>query len=95
MAVVAEVLVVDASRQDAERFDELMEESMSVHGGPPSGLMVHIGRPADGGYLLCQVWSTEADMHRYFDEVVMNVLATLGLTMRRTGTWPVWSFART
>jgi hypothetical protein len=47
MAIVVETLVPHATRAEAERFDEMVENAIMQAGGPPARLMVHFtGRTA-------------------------------------------------
>ncbi len=44
--------------------------------------------------MLCNVWTTEAEMRSFYDEVVLPNLAAAGLKPAESVTSPVWSFAR-
>lgn len=60
----------------------------------PLGLMVHVARPEGDGFLLLQVWRTEGEARRSFEESIRPELTRLGLTHGELTTWPVWSLAR-
>jgi len=94
MAIVVETLVRQASRADAERLDDSVEAAMMQMGGPPGGLMVHLARPSGDGFVLCEVWTTEAQMRSFYDEVVLPKLAEAGFVPEESVISPVWSFAR-
>jgi len=94
MAIVVETLIPRASRAEAERFDEGIEDAMMQMGGPPAGLMVHYTRPAGDGFLLCNVWRTEADMRQFYDAVILPGLAAAGFASEEPLIAPVWVFAR-
>lgn len=94
MAIVGEILVPRASKAEADRFDDSVDAAMMKMGGPPAGLMVHFARPAGDGFLICDVWRTEADMRAFYDDVVLPKLADAGLDAEEPKTSPVWSFAR-
>jgi hypothetical protein len=56
--------------------------------------MVHVARPEGDGFLLLQVWRTEGEARRSFEESIRPELTRLGLTHGELTTWPVWSLAR-
>lgn len=94
MAIVVETLVPHGPRADADRFDEAIERAMTQRGGPPAGLMVHLTRPHGEGFLLINVWRSEAEMHPFYDDVVLPQLAEVGLEHEESRVSPVWAFAR-
>lgn len=94
MAIVVETLVPRASRADYDRFDQGVEAAMMQLGGPPSGLMAHIGHPSGDGFLICNVWKTEAAMRSFYDEVIRPNLAAAGLDAAESVISPLWAFAR-
>jgi hypothetical protein len=94
MAVVAELLVVGASRPDADRLDERMGQTMQGTGGPPDGLMVHIGRPTKDGLLITDVWRTEGEWQTFLDGTLLPLIDECGLTAETPIISPVWQFGR-
>jgi hypothetical protein len=94
MAIVVETPVPQASKDVADRFNESIEAAMMQMGGPPAGLMVHFTRPAGDGFLLCNVWRSEAEMQPFHHDVVLPRLAYAGLTPEESLVSPVWVFAR-
>ena len=94
MAIVAETLVPRASRAEADRFDDGVEESMMQSGGPPPGLMAHFTRPDGDGFLICNVWRDEAGMEAFYADVVRPGLAAVGIEAEESRVSPVWAFAR-
>ena len=94
MAIVVQTFVPHASKEDADRFDQSVGAAMKDTGGPPAGLMAHIGHPSGDGFVLCNVWRSEADMRSYYDEVILPKLAEAGLEPEASVVSPVWSFAR-
>ena len=94
MAVLLRITVTPA---DQDRFDELdarVEQGMSQAGGPPSGPMSHVVYAEGDGFVVADVWRTEADGLHYFDGVLRPLLDELGLTAEETTMSSVWSFAR-
>ena len=63
-------------------------------GGPPAGLMSHVVYPEGDGFVVADVWRTEAGGRAYVDEVLRPLLADVGLTAHATTALPAWSFAR-
>lgn len=94
MAIVVHTLVPHASEADADRLDQLVGAAITQRGGPPAGLMAHIGHPSGAGFMICEVWRSEADMRAFYDEVVGPTLAEAGLVPDDPVVSPVWSFAR-
>jgi hypothetical protein len=94
MAIVVETVVPHGPRAQAERFDAAIESAMAERGGPPDGLMVHLTRPRGEGFVLINVWRSEAEMRPYYDDVVLPQLASAGLEPEESEVFPVWTFAR-
>lgn len=94
MAVVVRTSVPHASKDDADQLDQAVGVAIERMGGPPAGLMAHIAHPSGGGFVLCDVWRSEADMRSFYDEVVLPELAEIGLEPAAPVISPVWSFAR-
>lgn len=94
MAIVVQTLVPSASQADADRLDQLVNAAIAQRGGPPAGLMAHIGHPSGAGFVICDVWRSEGEMRSFYDEVVLPALAEAGLERADPVVSPVWSFAR-
>lgn len=94
MAVVVQLSVTPASRDDATALEDAMETVMAAQGGPPAGLMMHVAWPMDEGFVLWQVWRTEAEATTSFEESVIPELARLGLPYDELIARPVWSLVR-
>ena len=94
MAIVVEILVPGASREEADRFDATMSDAMDQGDGPPDGLMVHLCKPVGEGFALVNVWRNEADAQPFLDGVILPKLAAAGLTHEEPSISPVWTFAR-
>lgn len=94
MAVLVQTLVSHASQDDADRLDQAVGVAMEQMGGPPAGLMAHIAHPSGDGFVLCNVWRSEAEMRAFYEEAVLPKLAESGLDPAAPVVAPVWSFAR-
>lgn len=94
MAVLLQLLVSVASREQFEELDARVGEAMDAAGGPPGGLMAHVVTPDGDGFVVVEVWRTEAEGLSYLDDVLRGLLAEMGLTAGEVMVRPVWSFAR-
>lgn len=94
MAVLVQVTVTPATRDQFDELDARVGQSMEQAGGPPAGLMSHVAYPELDGFVVADVWRAEAEGQRFFDEVLQPLLAELGLTTQESSVRPVWSFAR-
>lgn len=94
MAVVAQTFIPRASQDDADRLDQMVEAAMMETGGPPAGLMAHLGYPSGDGFVVCNVWRNEAEMRSFDEAVLLPKLAEAGLEPADPLVSPLWSFAR-
>ena len=94
MAIVVDILVPNASKDDSDRLDDSMDAAIGEMGGPPAGLMGHLTRPEGDGFLLSDVWRSEADMRPFYEDVMRPKLTDAGLRPGEPVVSPVWSFAR-
>lgn len=95
MAIVVQTLVPHASQADADRLDHLVSAAIMEMDGPPVGLMVHIGHPCGGtGFMICDVWRSEAEMRSFYDAILLPKLAEAGLEPEEPVISAAWSFAR-
>lgn len=94
MAVMLHLLVNRATRDQFNDLDARVGQAMSQGGGPPAGLMAHVVFPEGDGFVVAEVWSTQAQGETYVDDVLRPLLAELHLTGSETTVLPVWSFAR-
>ena len=93
MAVLLQLTVSAATR---DQFDDLVarvEQAMEQAGGPPAGLMSHVVYPDDSGFVLADVWRTSDEARLYVNDV-LGPLTELGLETEEAAVRPVWSFAR-
>ena len=94
MAVLLQLTVTPATQDQFDQLDALVGQSMMQAGGPPAGLMSHVVYPQGEGFIVADVWRTQAEGQPYIDEVLRPLLTELGLTPTESTTHPVWSFAR-
>jgi hypothetical protein len=94
VAIVVETLIRQATKAEAEHFDELVENAMTQAGGPPAGFMVHFTRPHGDGFLMVNVWRSENDMQPFYNSTIRPKLAEAGLTGDPPVVSPIWVFAR-
>ena len=94
MAVLLQLSVSPATRSQFDELDALVGQSMEQAGGPPAGLMSHVAYPDGDGFVIADVWRTQADGQPYVDDVLRPLLAQVGLTADDGIVRPVWSYAR-
>jgi hypothetical protein len=94
MAVVLTLCVSPATQEQFNLLDARVGESMMAAGGPPAGLMSHVVYPDRDGFVVAQVWRTEAEGRGYADDVLRPLVIEVGLTPQKTESLPAWSFAR-
>jgi hypothetical protein len=94
MAVLLQVTVAPATQDQFNALDARVGQSMEEAGGPPEGLMSHVAYPEGEGFVVADVWRSEAEGRAYVEEVLRSLLSELGLTPHETSARPVWSFAR-
>ena len=94
MAVFVQLTVTPATQQQLNELDAAVGQSMTDAGGPPDGLMSHVVYPEGDGFVIAEVWRTEADGRHYVDNVLRPLGSELSLTAKETNVRPVWSFAR-
>lgn len=93
MVVLLQCPVSPATHEQFDELDARVGQSMMDAGAPPMGLMAHVVYPDGDGFVLAEVWRTEAEGRSYLDDVVRPLLTELGLTSQDTTIRPVWSFA--
>lgn len=94
MAIVARTLVEPADQAGHDRLQQEVDAGMSRLGGPPEGLMVHLGYPSSQGFLIVDVWRSEDAARGFLRDVMEPAIAAAGLAAGETEIRPLWSFAR-
>lgn len=94
MAVITRFLVHASGQEDHDRLQEAVEGRFGSLGGPPDGLMAHLGYPSDGGFLIVEAWRDEASFREIFDGIVRPALTEVGLIADQPVVAPAWSIAR-
>jgi hypothetical protein len=94
VAVVVRILVEPGDQSDHDRLESAVNSRIAARGGPPDGLMVHLGHPQDQGFVILDVWRTEAAFQAWWDELLAPALAEAGLHAGPHEITPVWSLAR-
>ena len=70
MAGVARIVIDSAEQDDHDRLGGAVETRLQNLGGPPDGLMVHLGYPADRGFVIVEAWRTEELFRSYQEQVL-------------------------
>jgi hypothetical protein len=94
MAVIVRIVIDSASQADHDRLGAAVETRLHARGGPPDGLMVHLGWPVDDGFVITEAWRTEELFDRYRQELLEPALSEAGLVTRDPDISPAWSIAR-
>lgn len=94
MAIVARILVEPAEQNDHDRLDSALESRLHDLGGPPDGLMLHVGYPHGGGFMIVEAWRTEDLFRSYLDQLLLPALSEAGLVAGVAEVGPAWSIAR-
>jgi hypothetical protein len=94
MAVIVRVVIDSASQDDHDRLGGAVEARMLAQGGPPDGLMVHLGWPTDEGFVITEAWRTEELFRTYEEHLLGPALIDVGLAAREPEISPAWSIAR-
>ena len=94
MAIIARIRLAGASAADHDRLEQEVATRLATLGGPPDGLMVHVGYK-DGDYLvLVEAWRTEALFESYYRDLVQPALAAAHLRATAAEISPALSIAR-
>ncbi len=94
MAVIVRIVIDSASQDDHDRLGGAVEARLHDQGGPPDGLMVHVGWPEGDGFVIAEAWRTEELFRRYQEHLLEPALAEAGLVARDPDVSPAWSIAR-
>ena len=94
MAFVFRLSVSPASQAQFNVLDDRVGQAMMSAGGPPAGLMSHVVDPEDEGFVVSQVWRSEAEGRTYVDGELRQLMADVALTPGNTDVVSAWSFAR-
>ncbi len=96
VAVVVRMFVEGADQRAHDRLEQAVGAAIASQGGPPDGLMVHIGQPAPNGdgFLLVDVWRSEGAFRAWRAATLEPALAAADLRATEPEVAPVWSFAR-
>lgn len=94
MAVVVEFRVAQGIRDQFDALDMKVTEAMRAQGGPPAGMMFHLAWPEGDGFVILDVWRTEAEARRFLESVLHPAIAEVGLLANEPSMRSVWGMAR-
>lgn len=94
MAIVARLRVPTATAHDHDRLQHEVETRLATLGGPPDGLMVHLGYPDGDDLVLVEAWRTEDLFESYLRDVLQPALAAAGIEAPSPEIGPAFSIAR-
>jgi hypothetical protein len=93
MAVVVELTVDRGTREQHDALDVKVTEAMQGRGGPPAGMMFHLTWPAGDGFVILDVWRTDAEARQFTESVVIPAMADVGLEAGEPNLRSVWGMA--
>jgi hypothetical protein len=94
VAIVARILVEPAEESDHDRLGSAVESRLDDLGGPPDGLMLHVGYPHGRGFVIIEAWRSEDLFWSYLDQLFLPALSEVGLVAGEAEIGPAWSIAR-
>ncbi len=94
MAIVARILVEPAGQKDHDRLESAIESRLQDLGGPPDGLMLHVGYPQGRGFMIVEAWRNQGLFQSYLDRLLLPALGEVGLMAGDVEIAPAWSIAR-
>jgi hypothetical protein len=94
MAIVARLRVEPAGQDDHDRLQQAVESRLQQAGGPPDGLMAHLGHPDGNGFVIVEAWRSERLFRTYLEQLLLPALREVGLEYHEPEISPAWSIAR-
>jgi hypothetical protein len=94
VAVIVHTVVAGVDRDTHDRLEAAIGANIERAGGPPPGLMAHVGHPDGEDLVIVEVFGNEAGFQAWWTEVIAPAIAALDLTAGGHDVSPVWSFAR-
>ncbi len=94
MAIVMKTQVPSADQAAHDRVQEAVNAGIGRRGGPPEGLMVHLGHPEGDGFVIVDVWRSEDLARAFWIDVIEPAITGAGLTAGEPEVVPAWSIAR-
>jgi hypothetical protein len=94
VAIVAHTFIRSADQDAHDRLQAAVEAGIARLGGPPDGLMVHLGYPSGDGFVIVDAWRSEDTFRRWQSEIMEPALAEAGLDAGEPAICPLWSLAR-
>lgn len=94
MAIVFQAVVRPADQAAHDRVQDEVNAGIGRMGGPPDGLMVHLGYPSGDGFVIMDVWRSEDLARSFWADVIKPAIVAAGLTADEPEASPAWSIAR-
>lgn len=94
MAIVVRTAIEGVDKEAHDRLERAIEAGIERQGGPPQGLMVHLGHPSAQDLVLLDVWTSESVFRAWWSDVMEPALAAEGLIAGEHKIDAVWSLAR-
>lgn len=82
MAIAMLQIVPGRTQEDYEQVGERVFGARSLEFAPeqaPEGLILHSAGPTEDGWWVYDIWASQADMQRFFDERLAPAMRDLGM----------------
>ncbi len=87
-------LHMHGTREQHDALDLKVTSSFKERGGPPAGLLVHAACPEGDGFLMYDIWRSEAEATAFHADTMLPAVAELGIAVDELTATPVWGLAR-
>ena len=94
MAIIARIRLAGATADDHDHLEQEVETRLATLGGPPDGLMVHLGYEDGDDLVLVEAWRTEDLFQSYYRDLFQPALAAADLRATPAEISPALSIAR-
>jgi hypothetical protein len=79
MAIIARIRLAGATADDHDRLEQEVATRLETMGGPPDGLMVHLGYEDGDDLVLVEAWRTEDLFESYYRDLLQPALGAAHL----------------
>jgi len=74
-------MIFDANDVTEKQYDQVRAEVMP-NDALPNGMLYHAAGPREGGWSVVEVWSSEADARRFFDDKLNKALERAKISVK-------------
>ncbi len=80
--------ILEFAGTTSDQYDRTLAR-LELGGKLPSGGRFHIAGPTDDGFRVVDVWESQEDFDRFFEEKLHAALEAEGMPVPNISTWPV------